>query len=110
MPNHVHGVLVIDKKIKYIPLVETRQCLVSTNCDTKVNRFQNQGKQTISSIIGSFKSICTKKINKIQNQTFFGWQPRFYDHIIRNEKSLNAIRQYIRDNPINWCEDKLYRL
>ena len=35
----------------------------------------------------------------------FKWQKSFHDHIIRKEKSLNKIRQYIRDNPINWNSD-----
>ncbi|MBT4722266.1 transposase [Candidatus Falkowbacteria bacterium] len=103
--------------------VETRQCLVSTNVDiTKTvehtnrppttgqnigkNRFQNQGKNTISSIIGSYKSVCTKTINKTQNQFHFAWQPRFYEHIIRSTKSLERIRHYILNNPTNWHLDR----
>jgi putative transposase len=69
-------------------------------------RFQNQGKNTISSIIGSYKSICTKTINKTQNQFRFAWQPRFYEHIIRDTKSLERIRHYIINNPINWHSDR----
>lgn len=38
--------------------------------------------------------------------TDFVWQPRFYDHIIRNEKSLREIRQYIIENPLKWALDK----
>lgn len=30
------------------------------------------------------------------------WQDRYYDHIIRNETDLQSIRQYIRNNPLNW--------
>jgi len=47
-----------------------------------------------------------KQINQLQNtpgQKIF--QRGFYEHIIRNEKSLNEIRQYIIDNPINWNND-----
>ena len=33
------------------------------------------------------------------------WQRSFNDHIIRNERSLNAIREYILDNPVNWEDD-----
>jgi REP element-mobilizing transposase RayT len=33
------------------------------------------------------------------------WQRNYYEHIVRNERELAAIRQYIRDNPINWAED-----
>ena len=102
MPNHVHGIVVIDKAHN----VETRHCLVSTTGMKTINRFQNQGKHTISSIIGSYKSICTKTINKIQNKIFFKWQSRFYDHIIRNENELNQIREYIVNNPIKWDLDR----
>jgi hypothetical protein len=28
------------------------------------------------------------------------WQPNYYEHIIRTEKALNKIREYIRDNPL----------
>ena len=102
MPNHMHGIVVIDKAHD----VETRQCLVSTAATKTINRFQNQGKHTISSIIGAYKSICTKTINKTQNKIFFGWQPRFYDHIIRDKNNLIRTREYIINNPIKWDSDK----
>jgi len=105
MPNHIHGIIIIDKQI----IVETRQCLVSTETETEIktnNRFQNQWKWTISSIIGSFKSICTKTINKSQNKIFFAWQPNYYDRIIRNEDELQRIRKYIIENPLKWELDK----
>lgn len=35
------------------------------------------------------------------------WQTRFYDHIIRNQKELNRIRQYIIENPKKWKMDQL---
>jgi hypothetical protein len=34
------------------------------------------------------------------------WQRKFYEHIIRNEASLNRIRQYILDNPAQWTFDR----
>ena len=34
------------------------------------------------------------------------WQRNYYEHIIRNDKSLDQIRQYIRDNPSNWGIDE----
>jgi len=109
MPHHVHGILIIDNDNNnsiFNDNVEKRHCLVSTDSDIGKSRFQNQGKNTISSIIGSYKSICTKTINKYQNKITFNWQSKFYDHIIRNEESLNLIRQYIVENPLNWEIDK----
>jgi hypothetical protein len=34
------------------------------------------------------------------------WQRSYYEHIIRNERALNAIRQYIYNNPIRWERDR----
>jgi hypothetical protein len=35
----------------------------------------------------------------------FCWQRSFYDHIIRDELSLNRIREYIISNPKQWDMD-----
>lgn len=108
MPNHVHGILIIDKTNDE-PFVETRQCLVSTIQSNSIigsSRFQNQGKNTISSIVGSYKSIVTKISRQINPN--FGWQSRFHDHIIRNSKSFDNIQNYIEQNPLNWKEDGFY--
>ena len=55
--------------------------------------------------MGQIKSNCTKHI-WAAGFTDFNWQARFYDHIVRNERSLNAIREYIIKNPLNWEQDK----
>jgi hypothetical protein len=36
----------------------------------------------------------------------FGWQPRFHDHIIRDEISFYRISEYIKNNPFNWDADE----
>lgn len=56
---------------------------------------------SIGSIIGQFKSICTKRIRN-KGFKYFKWQNRYYDHIVKNEKELNKIRFYIKTNPIRW--------
>ncbi|CAA6805007.1 MAG: Unknown protein [uncultured Sulfurovum sp.] len=88
MPNHIHGVIEIRR-------------------EKAVKKFENQPKGTVSSIIGSYKSIVTKKCRLIDAS--FGWQSRFHDHIIRNDKSLEKIRAYVIANPKNWKDDMLYR-
>jgi REP element-mobilizing transposase RayT len=90
-------------------MLETRHCLVSnieTNSIIGSSRFQNQGKNTISSIVGSYKSIVTKMSRQINPN--FGWQSRFHDHIIRNSKSFDNIQNYIEQNPLKWDEDRFY--
>ena len=59
---------------------------------------------SLGAIINQFKSVCTKRIRKIDPT--FAWQSRFYDHIIRTESSLNKIRQYIKNNPPKWKHDR----
>jgi len=71
------------------------------------SRFQNQGKNTISSIIGSYKSIVTK--NARYSNPDFAWQIRFHDHIVRNAKSFENIQNYIATNPENWGNDKFFQ-
>ena len=63
---------------------------------------------TLGQIIAYFKYQSTKEINKFlkneSNQKL--WQRNYFEHIIRNEKSLDKIRQYIRNNPLNWETDR----
>lgn len=112
MPNHIHGILVIDdpyyRDNSDDMNVQTRHCLVSNKSkqNTGRRRFQNQGNNTISSIIGSYKSIVSKHAHKINPK--FEWHSRFYDHIIKDQKELQRIRNYIEFNPKNWKDDKYF--
>ena len=114
MPNHIHGILILNNP--HNPGRE-KACLVSTtnngtnsaNPNTRLigrNRFQNQGKNTISSIVGGYKSAVTKHARRLGFD--FYWQSRFHDHIIRNEKSYLRIAEYVINNPLNWSDDCFY--
>ncbi len=61
---------------------------------------------TISTIIRSYKSVVTKHSKQFNPK--FEWQPRFHDHIIRNQISFENIQKYILNNPINWKEDRFF--
>ncbi|PIZ67970.1 hypothetical protein COY13_02145, partial [Candidatus Roizmanbacteria bacterium CG_4_10_14_0_2_um_filter_36_35] len=67
--------------------------------------WQTKLSKSLSSIIRGFKIGVTKQCRK-HNKNIVIWQKSFYDHIIRNEESLDKIRQYIRDNPKNWNKDR----
>jgi putative transposase len=106
MPDHIHGIVVIEKPYSDnggFNAVETGHALSlpQTNADEQTAkphfRFRNQGKNTISAMVGSFKSAVTKYCN--ENKLPFGWQPRFHDHIIRNSVEFYSIRNYIINNP-----------
>ena len=135
MPNHIHGIIEIVYGITEHPAatavpaaitVETPKLGVSTefadntetgtvNTETKTNGCVNgdkgtgksdasMKKPTLGIIINQFKRICTITTHK--KDIPFAWQPRFYDHIIRDDVSLNKIREYIKNNPINWDTDE----
>ncbi len=66
---------------------------------------------TLGDIVGTFKSLVFKvyldwiEINEPSRRAKF-WQHNYYEHIVRNDRELNAIRQYIIDNPIHWKMDR----
>ncbi len=102
MPNHIHGIIEINND-----LVGTGHCPVQNNA----SKFSAVSPKSLSTIIGSYKSIVTKTIN-LKNRAVpcsygdFGWQPRFHDRIIRDEKELDGASQYIINNPSKWEIEK----
>ena len=69
-------------------------------------RLRNIGKNSVSSIIGSYKSAVTKHANRMGIAN--GWQTRFHDHIIRNNEEYQSINNYIESNVMNWKDDKFF--
>jgi putative transposase len=122
MPNHMHGILIIDKSVGS---VETR--FIASNLDDEITddtRFiapvqpektiggfagENNPMlaENISRIIRWYKGRCTFEMRKV-NQNF-EWHSRFHDHIIRNSESFEKIQNYIEGNPLKWEEDKFFR-
>jgi len=90
MPNHLHGIIILKYvETGHAPSLQVKQ-------------------PTLGNVIGSFKSAISKWAHK-NNYKNFEWQPRFYDHIIRNENDLRRIRTYIQNNPLKWELDEYYR-
>lgn len=90
MPNHTHGIIVIDG------------CLVGTGRDLSLH---SQKIKSLSEIIGAFKTTSSKEIHS-NGLVDFKWQRSFYDRIIRNDKSLYQIRKYIHENPMKGERDR----
>ena len=92
MPNHVHGVVVINQPVGTIhdspshavPVAQRRRML-------------------LAKLIGRFKMVSAKQINALRGSSGQSlWQRNYYEHVIRDDGSLNRIRQYISDNPAQW--------
>jgi REP element-mobilizing transposase RayT len=99
LPDHIHGIIVI--KNQKFDQCRGMACHAQPIHSTFVNRkFSNPINQSLSSIIGCYKSSVTREINKLRSspgRTI--WQRNYYEHIIRNEKELFAARKYIMNNP-----------
>lgn len=60
---------------------------------------------SLSIIVNQFKGSVKCWCNK-NNFKWFNWQRNYYEHIIRNNKELLQISEYIKFNPQNWSEDE----
>ncbi len=110
MPNHIHGIIAIDNpewEIKEFiddSYVHAMACTYRRNSmpirkrpDFKKNEFSKPIAGSLSVIVNQFKSSVKRWCNK-NGHSYFMWKPRFYEHVIRNEKDLERIRKYIRKN------------
>ena len=128
MPNHLHGIIIIDKtddgrndgnnmdsvtvetQNTQTPVdmqnVETQNfASLQQPVDQPQNKFGPQS-QNLASIIRGYKTGVKKYAT--MNNINFTWQPRFHDHIIRNNKSYITIQEYIINNPAKWNDDTYY--
>jgi len=131
MPNHVHGIVVINKEcrnlIHHFPinnfvknnnvglinqaptknhLNDKKGCLVNQTAKKKTNWIlMHNSKQTIGKIIRYFKA---KTARIIHDKFFpsFRWQRNYYEHVVCSPRELNSIREYIINNPLKWALDR----
>lgn len=84
MPNHVHGILLLQDEVFGVSLGQ---------------------------IVGAFKSITTHRyilgVKRSGWPRFDGrlWQDNYFEHVIRNEEAMDRIREYIVSNPASWETD-----
>ena len=97
MPNHIHGVLNI---------VQNRRGTACRAPTVRAQLFGQSRRHSLPTIIRSFKSAVTQRVNQSRGtpETTV-WQRDYYEHVIRGARELETIRQYIVDNPAKWAED-----
>lgn len=87
MPNHVHGIVIIDN------IQQGQDCPTTSLFD----------------VMRTYKSITTKLCNQhnhILRQKI--WQPRYHDRIIRDENEYQKLWEYIDNNPLKWELDRYF--
>ena len=110
MPNHVHGIVQITHRIELPPAetshdVETLRRNVSTNRNVSTEAPSRLQANSLGAILGQIKMQCTKQIRAV-GVTDFGWQERFWDEVMWDERGLTRVREYIENNPANWLNDR----
>ena len=114
MPNHFHGIVIIND------YSGDNQSLGNGQSASRFRRTQfdqltdhdappQQKPNSLSSCIAGFKSAVTKRINLLRQNTDTPiWQRNYYESILRDEKYLAVVREYIINNPKNWPNDRDY--
>jgi len=93
MPNHIHGIIILNETVgvEYIQPLQ--------------NKYQRVIPKSLGSIVRSYKAAVTRECCK-NNYSYLQWQSLFYDRIIRSDKELGIIRDYIINNPFKWHLDE----
>ena len=104
MPNHVHGIMVLNQPVG-VPLV-------GTQADGNAERATTRIAPTLGDVVGAFKSITTVRYTQGVKARIWNpfrerlWQRNYYEHVIRNESELNRVREYVAGNPALWARDR----
>jgi len=125
MPNHMHGIIIITT---HVGAMHSGKINLSDDNSVPENAspLQTNGNHhsgnapsqrpigtkpgSLSAIIQNFKSITTRKINRIRHaQGTHLWQRNYWEHIIRDENELNRIRHYIINNLRKWYDDRYFK-
>jgi REP element-mobilizing transposase RayT len=107
MPNHFHCVVWLTNDD--IDTSDTTGRGMMHHAPTTEREFGKPVARSLSAVIGAFKAAVSRRVNRQPDPpTGPFWQRNFYEHIIRNQRSLDAIRQYIHDNPAVWRDDSLH--
>jgi len=113
MPNHLHGIMIIDNTRETIVsgnggIVETGLKPVSTDTQPNTQPQSSTTKHGIFEFVRALKTFSSRRMNELDNTAGKSrWQSRFHDHIIRDEEELHRIQQYIFNNPSTWEKDSL---
>ena len=109
MPNHFHGIIIIETAGATRGVAQN---VKTQNNQGAIRRIAPTTLQSnsLGSIIGQFKSVVTKRINKLSDEAKVKvWQRNYYEHILRNELDLYFTRRYIQNNPVKWELDENYK-
>lgn len=91
MPNHIHGILHLGQ--------------------ADIFRAQQAAPlrpgPSLPAVVRAFKSQSAVSVNRLRQRSAVPvWQRNYYEHVIRGERDLEKIREYISQNPLRWSFDR----
>jgi REP element-mobilizing transposase RayT len=115
MPNHFHGILYIHENVGATRQGQTvshseaepLQTVTKEGMDGSPLRPRGPKPSSLGAILAQFKSRATKRIWKFPEfkETPI-WQRNYYERIIRSDRDLQNISDYINANPLLWEQDQ----
>ncbi len=133
MPNHLHIIIAITRpaignpgvpgsgipgpvRTRYIASSSAESIIASPGAKSNIlgclkppkhgeicNDFHHNSRLAV--IVGSFKAAVTRLARTRCIASLPVWQPRFHEHIIRNQHALDNIMTYIDENVSRWDKD-----
>jgi len=88
MPNYFHGLFLVS-------------------VGDAVMRPEDRTQMTVPRFMQYFKAHVSAALRQA-GLVDFGWQRSYHDHVIRDDKDLEAIREYVHYNPNRWFQDREY--
>ena len=110
MPNHIHGIITIVSNERR-GVLHTPSALSAPSELHAPNASLHRPPGSLGAIISGFKAASTRSINEIgrirgSSKGVSIWQRNYYEHVIRDERELDIIREYIVNNPAKWMFDR----
>ena len=93
MANHIHGIIRVGAQF------------IAPHQSTPAQEGAMNRAPTLGEIVRTYKSVSTRLIRRTVNSDF-AWQRNYCEHVIRDDRSLERIRDYIVNNPARWAEDE----
>ncbi len=110
MPNHLHAILILsDRARRGEAFAESSRNETNLTANASPSQQHPNGTKphSLNAVLQNFKSVSTRRVNQFRKKAGVPfWQRDYYEHIIRDDRDLQNIREYIRNNPYHWSSDE----
>jgi putative transposase len=110
MPNHLHGIILITDANTNKNQLFKQQIIQPVLSEQIPTLPKGTASGSLGALVQNFKSIVTRRVNRLTRNYGIIWQRGYYEKIIRDERAYDNIRKYIVENPLKWQDDENYML